>query len=260
MGINRNLRRGDTIDCGVTATYLWLWVCFASPLFAWPLPLSHGSIFNLGFSIADQQYGQPPRKLTEIAVGRPRSPNSSPVRSSLKDDPTGLELLSSALEEDNSSGSEQESAASEGKPSGSEQESTEGVWRCSCGQNLLNIGGLGGRIVRQKDKANQESLGFRPPVQTSSAPVQTRSKPVQATLTPAQTSSTPAQNVSNPAQSGSTPVEEAKPQVKGKKAVVEKTGRTSTDIDEASLIVVSPFVLYLWDDHQSCGDMGRRNS
>ena len=41
-----------------------------------------------------------------------------------------------------------------------------------------------------------------------------------------------------------------KPKDKGEKPAGEKIGRTSTNIDEASLIVILPVVLYLWDDYQ----------
>jgi hypothetical protein len=129
---------------------------------------------------------------------------TEPVRTDLESDPTGLELLSTALED---------------KPTSSERESTDDAWRCSCGQPFPNMNALGGHIGRQKDKANHKSLGFGPPVQTPSAPAQTASTPAQAT---------------------SDLAEEVKPKVKNKGTSGEKTGRITTDIDDAAIIAVAP--------------------
>jgi hypothetical protein len=134
------------------------------------------------------------------------------VRTDLESDPTGLELLSTALEEDESTSSERESVALEDKPTSSERESTEAVWRCSCGQPFPNMNALGGHIGRQKDKIYHKSLGFGSPVQTPSTPVRTTSNLV----------------------------EEVKPKVKNKGTSGEKTTRTTTNFDEATFIVVTP--------------------
>ena len=88
------------------------------------------------------------------------------VRTDLKSDPTGLELLSTALEEGKSTSSEREPVALENKLTSSERESTEGVWRCSCGQNFPNMNSLGGHIGRKKNKADHKSLGLGPPFKT----------------------------------------------------------------------------------------------
>ena len=48
-----------------------------------------------------------------------------------------------------------------------------------------------------------------------------------------------------PDQTSSEAVEEVKSKAKGKKSTGEKTARVTANLDEASLIVVSPVVLYL---------------
>ena len=91
----------------------------------------------------------------------------------------------------------------------------EGVWRCSCGDEFETMEGIGGHISRKKNRADHKNMGFGPSL-----------KAVQAS--------------SNPAQTSSEAVSESKPKIKDKKPVGEKTGRTTTNIDEASVIVVSP--------------------
>jgi len=61
-----------------------------------------------------------------------------------------------------------------------------------------------------------------------------------------------------PAQTSSEAVEEVKSKAKGKKSTGEKTARVTANLDEASLIVVSPVVLYLWHGHQSCEKKSHR--
>jgi hypothetical protein len=98
---------------------------------------------------------------------------------------------------------------------------TEGVWRCSCGYESEKMEGLGGHLRQhQMDKSNHKNLGFGPS--------------------------------SKPAAEPAIPAGETKSKVKAKKPAGEKAGRTTTNIDEAALIVVSPVVLFLLYDCRSC--------
>lgn len=74
---------------------------------------------------------------------------------------------------------------------------------------------IGGHIARKNNKADHKNLGLG----LSSNLVRTSSEPVDTS---------------------SNPVEENKSTAKAKKPTGEKVGRTTTNIDEASLIVVSP--------------------
>ena len=122
-------------------------------------------------------------------------------RTGLKDDPTGMGLLSTALEEQQAS---------------TEQE---GVWKCSCGQPLKDTNALGGHIARKKNKADHKSMGFIP-----------SPKPA-----PAQSPVVPAQNTSAPAEEEK---QETKAQGKGKKLAV--SGKTTGNFDQAAFLVVTP--------------------
>ena len=131
------------------------------------------------------------------------------VRTNLDTDPTGLELMSTALEDETRTDTEQEQTTRvEGN-----------VWRCSCGQVFKKFEGVGGHIGRQKNKADHKNLGLGPPfkaVQPSSTLVRTNSEAVQPSS------------------------ESVELKAKGKKSTGEKLTRITTNLDEASLIVVSP--------------------
>ena len=136
---------------------------------------------------------------------------AEPVRTNLDSDPTGLELMSTALEEVRTDTEQEPATGVEGD-----------AWRCSCGQVFKKFEGIGGHIGRKKDKANHKNLGFGPPlkaVQPSSTLVRTGSEAVQPS---------------------SVSVQLSKSKSKGKGTSGEKTTRTITNFDEAAFIVVTP--------------------
>jgi hypothetical protein len=128
-----------------------------------------------------------------------------------------------------------EPASTKAEPANTKPEpaNTEGwVYRCSCGYEVDVIARIGGHFRQYRDdKVNHKNLGFGPP----------RKAAVKA-----------AEPAAEVAAEVAVLAEDAKSKVKGKKSAGEKTGKLTTNFEEASVIVVSPVVLFLLYEYQSC--------